>query len=68
MTIAKDTKQIERPSPASDAESGALHDDFGELPPTDPDLARVVEAWPTLPDPIRRAMMALLGSAIGQTR
>jgi hypothetical protein len=29
----------------------------------DPDLARVVEAWATLPEPIRRAVLALLGSA-----
>ena len=25
-------------------------------------LERVVEAWPTLPDPIRRAMLALIAS------
>jgi hypothetical protein len=28
----------------------------------DPELARLVDAWPTLPDPIRRAMLALLSS------
>jgi hypothetical protein len=28
---------------------------------SDPDLARVVEAWPTLPPAIRRAMLALVG-------
>ena len=27
---------------------------------TDPELARVVAAWPTLPEPIRRAMLALI--------
>jgi hypothetical protein len=27
----------------------------------DPDLARIVAAWPTLPEPIRRAMLALIG-------
>lgn len=26
---------------------------------SDPDLARIVAAWPTLPEPIRRAMLAL---------
>jgi hypothetical protein len=26
----------------------------------DPDLARIVTAWPTLPDAIRRAMLALV--------
>ncbi len=29
----------------------------------DPDLARVVAAWPTLSEPIRRAVLALIGSA-----
>jgi hypothetical protein len=28
-------------------------------------LRRVVAAWPTLPAPIRRAMLALVGSAAG---
>jgi len=27
----------------------------------DPELARVVAAWPNLPDAIRRAMLALIG-------
>jgi hypothetical protein len=31
--------------------------------PLDPDLARVVDAWPHLPEPIRRAMLALIGTA-----
>jgi hypothetical protein len=29
--------------------------------PTDPDLARVVAAWPALPDAIKRAVLALIG-------
>ena len=33
--------------------------------PIDPDLARVVSAWPDLADAIRRAMLALIGSAKG---
>jgi hypothetical protein len=28
--------------------------------PTDPALARIAAAWPTLPNPIRRAMLALV--------
>jgi hypothetical protein len=28
----------------------------------DPDLARVVSAWPDLPEAIRRAVLALIGS------
>jgi hypothetical protein len=31
--------------------------------PTDPDLARILKAWPTLPEHIRRAILALLGTA-----
>jgi hypothetical protein len=30
--------------------------------PTDPDLARVLAAWPELSEPIRRAILALVGS------
>ena len=33
-----------------------------ENPPADPELARVVEAWAGLPDPIRRAILALVGA------
>jgi hypothetical protein len=29
----------------------------------DPGLARVVDAWPALPEPIRRAMLALVDAA-----
>jgi len=31
-------------------------------PETDPALTRIIAAWPTLPEPIRRAMLALVGS------
>jgi len=31
--------------------------------PADPNLARVVEAWPALSEAIRRAVLALVGSA-----
>ncbi len=30
-------------------------------PPIDPALAKIVAAWPKLPEPIRRAMIALIG-------
>jgi hypothetical protein len=30
--------------------------------PTDPDVQRVVEAWPALPEALRRAVLALIGS------
>lgn len=44
----------------SGAESGARPPDSGPSPPTDPDLARVVAAWSKLPEPIRRAVLALI--------
>ena len=37
----------------------------GEGGTTDPDLRRLVAAWPTLPEPIRAAIRALLGAAGG---
>jgi hypothetical protein len=36
------------------AKSGAAGDD---LPPIDPELAQVIEAWPTLPPAIREAIL-----------
>ena len=38
-------------------ESDALPD---AQAPTDPDLSRVITAWPNLPEPIRRAVLALV--------
>jgi hypothetical protein len=32
-------------------------------PPANPELSRIVAAWPELPEPIRRAMMALIESS-----
>jgi hypothetical protein len=32
--------------------------------PPDPDLARIVAAWPELPEPIRRAVLALVAAAV----
>jgi hypothetical protein len=31
--------------------------------PIDPDLTRIAAAWPALPEPIRRAVLALVDSA-----
>ena len=51
------------------AESGATRRDAAsESAPAvsaDPDLARVVEAWPSLPEPIRRAVISLVNSTSG---
>ncbi|HEY7309559.1 MAG TPA: hypothetical protein VH643_09395 [Gemmataceae bacterium] len=30
-----------------------------------PELTRIIDAWPSLPVPIRRAVLALIGSASG---
>lgn len=38
------------------AESGAVADEIG---PIDPDLQRIVEAWPRLPETIRSTIMGL---------
>jgi hypothetical protein len=32
-----------------------------EFDTTDPNLVKVITAWPSLPEPIRRAMLALIG-------
>lgn len=33
---------------------------------TDPDLARVVKAWPDLPEPVRRGILAMVEAAKGE--
>jgi hypothetical protein len=33
----------------------------------DPDLQRVIDAWPTVPESIRRAILALIGTALPET-
>jgi hypothetical protein len=35
-----------------------------EAPSPDPDLARVVAAWPELPAPIKAAVLALIGAGV----
>ena len=42
------------------AKSAAVGDD---LPPIDPELASVIEAWPTLSPAIREAVLAMLRAA-----
>jgi hypothetical protein len=43
------------------AKSGALEADFR---PLDPALAQIVDAWPNLPEAIRKAMLALAESGL----
>ena len=42
------------------AESGA-HDALRAIP--DPDLAALIDAWPTLPDPVRAGIAAMIEAA-----
>lgn len=44
--------------------SGSNRPDSG--PPTDPELARVVEAWPRLPGALRAGILAMVASAGGK--
>ena len=43
--------------------SAGCSDQQGEGGVPDADLARVLDAWPTLPEAIRRAVLALVGAA-----
>jgi hypothetical protein len=61
---AKTTHRNSDPAAAGGAKSGALADRFTFR---DPDLQRLIDAWPTLPEPIRRAMLALIGTALPET-
>ncbi len=36
-----------------------------ENDPQDPDLRRLVEAWPTLPDPVRAGIVAMVEATAG---
>jgi hypothetical protein len=45
---------------AGGAESGALG---APMAPLDPDLAAVVDAWPTLPEPIRAGILGMIRTA-----
>ena len=51
------TKHLQQRPPIVDAESGALAD---KTTPADLDLAKVIEAWPTLPNAIKRAILAMI--------
>jgi hypothetical protein len=44
------------------AESGALG---AQETLNDPDLAAVVDAWPTLPQPIKAGILAMIGKVAG---
>ncbi len=44
--------------------SAGRSDDESEGGNDDPDLSRLIAAWPTLSEPIRRAMLAILEAAM----
>jgi len=51
-----------------DMREGALDGSSnGSSNPTDVDLGRVIAAWPSLPAPLRAAMLALIQSAASTT-
>ena len=53
-----------RPLDAAGRSAGRSADGAGEPEGGHPpDLAAVVAAWPTLPEPLRRAVLALIGAA-----
>jgi hypothetical protein len=60
----KTTPRNDGPAAAGGAKSGALADRFTFR---DPDLQRLIDAWPTLPESIRRAILALIGAALSET-
>jgi len=46
----------------SGAKSGALDAENG---PKDPDLGAIIDAWPTLPEPIKDGILAMVRAAGG---
>jgi hypothetical protein len=64
--IALSTKTPAFPDILSDFPQSDVPRDVPDCIPTtlttDPDLSRVIEAWATLPEPIRRAVVAIIAS------
>ena len=52
-----DSPEKTRAGSGSGAESGALS---GDPAPIDTDLRRLIDAWPTLPDPVRAGIIAMV--------
>ena len=53
-------------SDSTGAESGALGAHKPPSPPADPALARLFEAWPTLPETVRAGIVAMIDASAGQ--
>jgi hypothetical protein len=58
-----DPRSAERADPPTTSAAAPVPDALSDAL-TDPDLTRIVGAWPTLPEPIRRAMLALIETAL----
>ena len=50
-------KELQQSSGAGGAESGSLPPDSAQ---TDPDLRRLVDAWPTLPDAVKADILGMI--------
>lgn len=50
------------------ADSGPATPPAKPTPPTDPELAAVVRAWPTIPQAVRAGIVAMVRAAGGETR
>ena len=53
-------KHLQKPGDGGAAESGAFGPENASI---DPDLRAVVDAWPTLPEPVRVGIVALVRAA-----
>ncbi len=61
-----ETPTISQIPDSSGAESGALGAQLPPTPPADAALARLVEAWPTLPKAVRAGISAMIDASAGR--
>ena len=61
-----ETPTISQISDPGGADSGALGAHKPPSPPADPALARLIEAWPTLPEAVRAGIVAMIDASAGQ--
>ena len=60
-----ENKDLQNPSESSGAESGAV---LPETAPVDPDLAKVIDAWPDLPEAVKAGISAMVSAAQGSAK
>jgi hypothetical protein len=61
-----DPRSAERANPPTTSAAAPVPDALPDAL-TDPDLVRIVGTWPTLPEPIRRAVLALIDTTLPVT-